>query len=249
MPALSSETLLRVWEIAQNQHPIDQALTILAAGYPGMSRDELALLSIGQRDARLLSLYEQTFGPHLIGAADCPNCHEWLEFELAISAIRLAAEAGPAEPGYQMESEGYELRFRLPNSFDLAAIIHQSRTAPSVATGRALLAQRCVERVVHRGQAVAVADLPAPVIAALAGQMAKLDPQAELVLQLSCPACSHAWSALLDIVVFLWDKISAQARRLLREVHTLARAYSWSEADILAMSAGRRQFYIDMVTA
>lgn len=249
MPALSGETLLRVWETAQKQHPIDQALTILAAGYPGLSRDELATLSIGQRDARLLSLYEQTFGPQLVGAADCPNCHEWLEFELAIPVIRLAAEAFPAEPSYHMQSEGYELCFRLPNSFDLAAIITHSRTAPGVAVARALLAQRCVESVIHQGQATTVADLPAPVIAALAGQMAQVDPQAELSLQLSCLACNHAWSALLDIVLFLWDKISAQARRLLREVHTLARAYGWPEADILAMSAGRRQLYIDMVTA
>jgi hypothetical protein len=33
----------------------------------------------------------------------------------------------------------------------------------------------------------------------------------------------------------------------LREVHTLAWAYGWREADILAMSPARRQFYIELV--
>jgi hypothetical protein len=53
---------------------------------------------------------------------------------------------------------------------------------------------------------------------------------------------------LFDIVSFFWTELSAQAKRLLREVHTLARGYGWREADILAMSARRRQLYLDLVT-
>jgi hypothetical protein len=33
----------------------------------------------------------------------------------------------------------------------------------------------------------------------------------------------------------------------MREVHRLARVYGWREADILSMSASRRQFYLEMV--
>jgi hypothetical protein len=53
---------------------------------------------------------------------------------------------------------------------------------------------------------------------------------------------------MFDIGAFLWEEIAAQARRLLREVHTLARAYGWREADILVMSAARRQAYLEMVS-
>jgi hypothetical protein len=40
--------------------------------------------------------------------------------------------------------------------------------------------------------------------------------------------------------------LTTWVRRLLREVHTLALAYGWREADILNMSARRRRFYLEM---
>jgi hypothetical protein len=78
--------------------------------------------------------------------------------------------------------------------------------------------------------------------------MAECDPQAELLLDLNCPACQHTWQVLFDIVSFFWMELSVQAKRLMREVHLLARSYGWREADILSMSAMRRQFYLDLVT-
>jgi hypothetical protein len=64
-----------------------------------------------------------------------------------------------------------------------------------------------------------------------------------------CPSCGHVWQALLDIVDFLWKEVAAGAARLLDEVHTLARAYHWPEADILAMSSRRRQAYLELAMA
>ena len=69
-----------------------------------------------------------------------------------------------------------------------------------------------------------------------------------LELALSCPSCRHQWQATFDIVSFFWSEINAWAHRSLQEVHTLALAYGWREADILAMSPWRRQFYLKMVS-
>ena len=43
---------------------------------------------------------------------------------------------------------------------------------------------------------------------------------------------------------YLWDEIDARARRLLDEVHALARTYCWSEEQILALSETRRRAYL-----
>lgn len=77
--------------------------------------------------------------------------------------------------------------------------------------------------------------------------MLECDPQAEVLLQLTCPSCQREWMITFDIVSFLWIEIHAHAKRLLQEVHTVARAYGWHEADILALSPVRRQFYLEMV--
>jgi hypothetical protein len=52
---------------------------------------------------------------------------------------------------------------------------------------------------------------------------------------------------MFDIVSFLWTEIAAEAKRLLREVHILASAYGWREADIFSLSPLRRQFYLEAV--
>ena len=46
-----------------------------------------------------------------------------------------------------------------------------------------------------------------------------------------------------------WAEIDAWARRILREVNILARAYGWRESDILALGAVRRQIYLTMAQA
>jgi hypothetical protein len=75
-----------------------------------------------------------------------------------------------------------------------------------------------------------------------------LDPCANIELSLVCGNCAHAWAAPFDVAAVLWDEVEARARALLATVHTLARAYGWSERDVLALSEQRRAAYFDMVT-
>jgi hypothetical protein len=92
----------------------------------------------------------------------------------------------------------------------------------------------------------AVDMMPAAVQTAMAAELAAMDPQAEILLDLVCPACGHTWLGVFEIVTFLWSEIRARARRLLQEVDALARAYGWREADVLRMSETRRGLYLQM---
>ena len=84
---------------------------------------------------------------------------------------------------------------------------------------------------------------------AVTERMSQADPQADVKLGLDCPACGHDWLVTFDILSFLWSEIETWAQRMLRDVHILARSYGWREADILAMSAFRRQCYLEMLGA
>jgi|SRR5215218_488801 len=243
MRPLSAHDLLQVWEVGEDQSPVDRALTILAAACPELTPDELAALSVGQRDARLLSLRERTSGPRLNCFAECPQCAERLEFDVAVADLRVAAE--PDEGAWELVAENFVLRFRLPDSRDLAA----AAGCPDQSAARDLLVQRCVLQAGRDGVSIACSELPAEIISALARRMVECDPQAEVLLDLRCPECAHGWQVLLDIAGFFWTELSAQARRLLNEVRSLALVYGWREADILAMSARRRQYYLEMTDA
>ena len=71
--------------------------------------------------------------------------------------------------------------------------------------------------------------------------MLEADPQAEIILVFSCPGCARRWEMLFDIAHFFWNEIAAEARRLLREIDALARAYGWTSArfSISRRAAGR----------
>lgn len=246
MRDLSDLDVIAIWERGHGRHPIDQALAILESPRPERPRDHWAALSIGQRDARLLDVYAELFGPKLTAAACCERCGEDLEFAFSVSDVR-ADPPRPAECLCELTVGALSLEFRVPNSFDLADIASSAETLADVEAVRARLADRCVLRATDAGTPIATSGLPAEVITALAAAMQAHDPQADITLTTTCPACGHACALCFDIVPFLWAKIALRARQLLREVHQLARAYGWREGDVLALSPPRRRAYLDLL--
>jgi hypothetical protein len=99
------------------------------------------------------------------------------------------------------------------------------------------------------GESVPASSLPETVLSAAAAFLAAADAQADVQLAVSCAGCGHGWTALFDIVSFFWSELEAWALGILREVHTLASAYGWREADILALSPARRLSYLQLVSA
>jgi hypothetical protein len=240
---LTAAQLLHIWEQGSGQSTVQQALLLLSVACPDKPPDALAALPVGQRDARLLTLREGIFGPQLVCLVACTACSERLELTCNVADIRIATQAEPAET-FSWSGSGYQIEFRLPNSLDLAAISHQENKEQA----RRQLFERCLLTATHNSQETAASKLPPTIIEAVADRMAESDPQADVQMALTCAACGHQWQAIFDIVSFLWAEINAWAYRILEEVHYLASAYSWREADILAMSPWRRQYYLEAIS-
>lgn len=240
MRPLSANNILLVWEWGQDKHPVDRALALLGLAYPGLTQEQLQSLTIGQRNSRLLSLREKTLGSTLKGMVECTQCGTALEFSVEVGAIR---QPEPTMHEYSLQVDGLTVRFRLLNSQDLAAIVGFDE----VSAGRLCLIERCLLEATQEGRSITAAELPETALAALVDSLTERDPQAETRFQLTCAACGNHWSALFDIVSFFWTELEARAKRLLLEVHTLAKAFGWREADILALSETRRQAYLGLV--
>lgn len=242
MRPLTALELLGVWEEGQDRPWAERALLLLAMASPAETPETLALLPVGRRDERLLTLREWMFGPALAGVARCPSCAERLELSFSVDDLRAGAELPPAEQ-LSVETDGYEVRFRLPNTDDLAAL----SDATDGAAVRQQLLLRCLLGARRNGGACSFRKLPVRVLDAVVRRMGELDPQADVHTSLHCPACGHEWAATFDIVSFFWSEIESWSYRMLADVHALASAYAWREADILALSPRRRQFYLEMV--
>jgi hypothetical protein len=142
-----------------------------------------------------------------------------------------------------LEVEGFRLTWRSPDSDDVIA----ASAAGSADDAEGILLGRCVSSVVGPDGDVDAAELPRTVRDAVSRAMAEADPLAEVVISLSCPACSTTFDADLDIAAFAWTELRARARRVLHEVAVLARAFGWTEAQVLALPERRRQAYLDLV--
>src|SRR6516225_3277950 len=117
MRALSSQELLNVWEHGLTQPPLQRALTLLAAACSEVTWEGLAQLTMGQRDALLLTLRIWTFGSQLVALATCSGCGERVELNFSAGDLRVAPDR-ELDDVLSLHTAGYEVRFRLPNSLD-----------------------------------------------------------------------------------------------------------------------------------
>ncbi len=246
MRGLEARELLELHERGRGLAPARRALLLLERAEPEASAEGLATLPVGRRDARILELRERTLGAVIQTETACPACGERLELDLRSEELRGMAPSADLAPRVRVDRDGWEVLVRLPGTGDLLAVLEAGGS-------EADLLARCLVEARLDGEPVDPARLPGalpdPVREAAQTAMAEADPLADLQLALACPACEHAWSAPFDPAAFFWGEIEAWAPRLLREVHLLASAYGWSEADILAMDAWRRGQYLGLLGA
>lgn len=240
---LTARSLLDAWELGLLDHPLNRMLRLLAVVYPEWTPEQWKEVPIGQRDRCLLNVRELLFGPNLSCVTACPNCSEQLEIGLNTVQLRGPASESFNSGTHSITIEDCEMEFRLPNTSDLLSITNRSDKTPA----RRMLFERCVLQAKRNGVPVQAGDIPDNVLNATANRMSEIDPQADVQIALTCPACSHQWSAPFDIASYLWTEVNSWALRILSEVHRLASAYGWSEVDILTLSPVRRQLYLEMI--
>jgi hypothetical protein len=233
MRTLSSAGVVDLWEHGARRHPLDRSLLALSVADPAAANDA-ADWPLGRRNAALLRLYSVWFGPQVQGWTSCPACSEKVEFD--VDARQMAAAADGPAPGPVTVGEH---AFRLPTTRDLAQMVAADDTE-SAAAG---LLERC------RIGGSATAEWSGALLTEIEDALASADPLAETRLAFRCPTCEHDWEDGFEIDRFLWVEVESWARRVLWEVHTLASAYGWTEAESLALGPARRAIYLQMVHA
>ena len=243
MIAPSPTDVLDACERGRSQNPVARGLTLLQLACPTERPDTLAILSIGERDRRLLSLREALFGPSVTSVVSCAHCREPLELELSTSDLRLPQPSDDTPASLVFTRSDLQVSLRLPNSRDLES----ASTASSVEEGANALLRLCVVSTQRGTDEVPIDPLPPELAEEAAQVLAAADPQIDLTLSVTCPACATSSTAPFDIVSFLWTELESWSSRLLWEVHTLASTYGWSEQQVLSLSPLRRGEYLHRV--
>lgn len=187
---------------------------------------------VGRTHARLLRLHQELAGSTLDGTVGCPSCAATVELSVDCEELLASMPEVPVQPAPLASGSGF-VTWRPVSYDDLAAAAEAEDGGRAVAE----VLSRCVD-----------GEVTEQLRPALCTAMAAADPLAEIEVELACPECEEPVHALLDVLDFTWAQLVARAQALLLEVDVLARAYSWSEADILALSAARRRRFVELAT-
>jgi hypothetical protein len=226
--------LLDLWEQGTALSPVERALAL--AGASGAEISVLRGRPYGRTNAGVLALREAMTGPDLAATASCPGCGTRVEFALRAEGLR--AQPGLGDGG-TIEVGEYVVDWRPPTPDDLL------EAAGAAEPGWALR-HRCLAVASAGGDPVEPDTVPADLLGRAEAAMAEADPLAEVLVGLTCPECGIAFESDLDLGSFVWAEVEARARRVLQDVDTLARAYGWTEGEVLGLSESRRSAYLQL---
>jgi hypothetical protein len=234
MTTLTGALLLDAWDRAAGAGTLARPLSLLAAACPDRPEGTWLDVSLSDLEIELLRLRRVTFGDTIRGTLPCGSCGTSLEFAVSASSMMdQLTRLRPSAPAV-WDAGGVAFSMRPVTTRDLLAV--SSAPAPR----RALLS-RCVE-VEPESARDAVFESENRALE----EFNRLNEGAESWIALPCPACGVVERVSLDIAHFVWLEVRHAAIALLRQVHELAGAYGWSEAEILAMNGRRRAMYLEM---
>jgi hypothetical protein len=192
------------------------------------SKNEIWHWTLKRRTQGLLAVAVASCGAAWEATRRCanPGCREIMEIPIDLSQFR---QDWRSERVAVAVDETRTVEVRLPRAEDLKAWRAEGVADP--------------EAMVRR--LVAVPEAPDPTwTPRIEAALSAADPLTDLVLETTCPYCGADNAVPFPLEDSLLAALRRLGERLLEEIHLLASTYHWSEAEILALPAGRRRFYL-----
>lgn len=170
--------------------------------------------------------------------AVCERCGQRYDLEVDLRALPVKSP-GPGFPVIEVETSRGRRLFEAPNGYHEEALA--ARALSGEPATRMLLALAGLDDDAKE----AAADFTPRDLVQIDQALEQGSPEAVETLDGICPVCGARTRARIDPLFGLFPRVDD----VLDEVHALASAYGWGEAEILAMPAGRRRRYLERVAA
>ena len=227
--------------LLEAQETVPAALTLLLlehlATVPGGEPHDWQTLPAPDADALLLYLRQAVFGDAIAAVSNCPQADCGAKIDVSLSIAEYLNHHWPDDsPDVDPESgaEWFRLRnadmaFRIPSLGDQIGVRHEADPASA-------LKRLCIR--------------PFPLAAA---DEERIEDALDLLapsgwrFAVDLPAVRHRIAAAVCPRAFVLREFQEQAAFVYGDVHTLAGAYCWTEAAILALPRRRRLSYVELI--
>lgn len=191
-----------------------------------------AQIVVSDRDRLLALLYISMYGDKIESTLHCRNCGQKFDLDFSLRELLTHYYTVPAsisdngrfevEPG---------ISFRLPTGEDEILA-----TGSSIKQAEQLLLERCL----LDGNIAADSEK-------VQSKMAALAPVLNLKMEAHCPECEHSQEVQFDMQSFFLAKIKQERPLLIREIHSIASQYHWSQQEILELPRKIRKQYAALI--
>ncbi|MDH3657585.1 MAG: hypothetical protein OEM77_05560 [Nitrosopumilus sp.] len=219
--------------------------TLFESEMTKIQKDELfKTLTIGDRICLLLNLRKITFGNSLSCIMTCDSCKEKASFELDIDSLLNLGTKQIKTENYLIHTKNFSLKIRPLTVLDQESILSYSDKRNFKEKPTDQLIRSCI---VSSKPNLSDSSLPQEIIDAVNPKLNEIDPMADIILDLKCPACDHSLQTPFEIENFVLREIYSQISSLEKEIHWLAFNYNWSEKNILNLPIQKRHRYIELI--
>jgi len=199
---------------------------------PGASES----LTAFDRDRLLAAVYRRGFTDRIESTVACTACGDRFDLNFSLDQLIASLESQRSDGG--AEADGYVHTtdgavFRLPNGREecLAATLPQQEA-------RGLLRKAIVS------------DSSRPVSAAeLDSLLERAAPLLDLDMDAMCPECARNQRVRFSMQTYLLESLLKERRRLVSDIHRVARAYGWSRREILELPRSERRQHVELIEA
>ncbi len=195
-------------------------------------------LTVSARIGGLLAIWAESTGRDVLELQPrCPVaiCRQGMEVALPANALaELAQEAERTDHTTLSLPGGRLVRLRRPRGVD-QRLWRSTPHATGDSAAIAIMLSLTEEGLPTAEDRAAISDA-----------MAAFDPLSCFALEVTCPHCGAELSLPVDLEAVLLSELARLQTRLLTQVDALARRYGWTEDQVLAVPAWRRQRYLTL---
>lgn len=234
------EEMIESWgrpAFARSMALLERALTLEGEAKSDRVHDVTGL-TMGDVTALVLQLRRLTFGDVIQCVITCPSCTQEMSVDLAVGRLLLEPAREPATT-CTVTADGHTVSLRPVTGEDLLRLRYRGDEMGSP--------EEVVKSCVVSCEPPLPEKMSDELLAKVGSALSELDPQADLVLDLTCPNCKHRFGAPFFPEDFFLREIDARRSQFEMEVHWLALNYHWSEEAILSLPISRRKRYVELI--
>jgi len=220
----------------------------LLAGKDQIQKELVWDLPISSRLQGLLILATRGGDLSLEMTLVCQNsdCQKKMDIEITLKELTQIQKPTYDRQEVDVQKDGLRLRMRRPTGRDQRNWLKQKFSSQEEAMNVALDDLSLAgNELSDSGKTLLSTNKD--ILQAVERALDEIDPLINLEYNITCPECQKSGNYAIKLEEWAYKKLKSYQDYLIQTIHLLAKAYHWSEEEILTLPAWRRKMYLGML--